>query len=123
MQSIRWKQKDPLGRTVILKESTFREHIESDHSPADAKYRTELERAAQSVLKEPRFIVMDSKNHGRDNYLDLAKAPAEDGSVMIKPMKVVVDKQREPHEVVTWIVQRKLSEIAKEGIVYEPVSR
>ena len=118
--SVRWKEIDPQERIVILRQDTYDKHIDSDHSPADAQYRKRVEQQVRSTIQQPQYILQDKQHEQRHNYFRLIKVYRDDKQIKIKPMKVVVDADRTPNEVVTWHVQNSLSEpTTEEGIIYD----
>jgi len=117
---IRWQTIDPLGNTVALKEETYLNHITNDHEPKDAAFRNKTENLAFDTIIHPRYIIKDFNNDNRVNYIDIVQTKDESGRVKLKVMKVVVDIIPNPNEVVTFIVQRKISDTVKEeGVIYD----
>lgn len=108
---IRWSITDPLGNKIVLKTSTFDEHIIGDHGDKDGEYRKMLEPSAQLVLASPSAIINDGS---RKIYYDLI-ALEQSPELKIRMMKVVVEDNG---EVVTWTLQRKGDSIPGGELVY-----
>lgn len=122
MEEIIWVAHDPLGKQVILKQSTYDFHI-SD-KPKRGKTNAENLQAVtenvKGVIENPRFIYHDkdySKN-SRYRYLDFVYM-AEISA--IRALVVVVDTDREPNEVATWTIKRGLNQEnpTKDAIIYD----
>lgn len=120
MDDTRWTIIDNSGNTIILKQSTYTDHIVGDHADKDAKIRIEAEPCAKCTLQNPRIIAKDLVREGRFQYIGIATVSNDeyDTAVKLKNIVVVVDKNVVPYEVVTWIVQRNTS-INKEAIIYD----
>ena len=115
---IRWSITDPLGSEIILKESTFQEHIDRDHKYSDAERRKSTEFQVQSALVNPHLIFTNKKIKNRNIYCKLIPAKHIEG-YRLKFLKIVVDTDRIPNEIVTWVAQSKVKEvIMKEWIIY-----
>ena len=116
--NIIWTVTDPQDRKVVLKNSTFDFHIAgTDHDENDSNFRKKIAAQAKQTIVEPEFIVNEEQ---RNIYFSLVKVPYENNLLKIKPMKVVVDADRTPNEVVTWTVMRKMNDTIKsEAIIYE----
>lgn len=113
---IRWQVKDPQNRIVVLKKSTYEKHIGEDHSPKDAMFRKEMEEQAKYTITSPGLIIERNLRH---LYYKIVSISYGD-DVKIKPMKVIVDADREPNEVVTWLAMTKMKDTAEAGeIIYE----
>ena len=67
--------------------------------------------------------IKDQDNDNNINYLDLMSVPTKNDLSTIKLIKVIVDTNPNPNEVITWMVQRNIgkrkSEIKKGGIIYD----
>ena len=111
-EKIRWKITDPLGNEVCLKESTYIEHILKDHSPQDSAYRMQIEREARITILTPSLIVSDGE---RNLYYKVIGLTGE--NLKIRMLKVVVEKNRNPQEVVTWTILRKGDNV-KGDVIY-----
>lgn len=115
-----WVVRNPLGTDVALKQSTYDTHIMDESR--DEKERANLElvaQAAKSVITQPRFIYWEkNKYKQRHRYIDLI---AFEELLHIQSLVVVVDTDRSPHEIVTWMIKRSLKqEILKGGgIIYD----
>lgn len=73
---------------------------------------------AKLVIENPRFVIKDVNNDSRYKYLDLIEI-VDDGKTKIRSIVVIVDTHVTPHEVVTWMIQRKLTDIVlNEEVVY-----
>ncbi|MBR1730510.1 MAG: hypothetical protein IJ728_13415 [Selenomonadaceae bacterium] len=115
---IRWEITDPKGRRIILKQSTYEEHICKDHLLEDAEYRKSAESQAKETIKNPQLIVVDKEDNDRLIYYKIIRIPYGERK-RLKNMKVIVDSDRKPYEVVTWIIQSKLKDtIMEEWIEY-----
>ena len=114
---ITWTITDPQKRNVVLKRSTLDKHIAgSDHDPRDSEFRKKIMHQAQQTIVSPEFII---KENSRNIYLSLGIMPYQENLVKIKPLKVVVDADRNPNEVVTWLPLKKFSfTIESEAIIY-----
>ena len=112
--TIRWEVEDPKARKVILKQSTYEEHIDKDHTDEDAAYRQNAEKQAKETIVNPQFIVRDEEDNDRHVYYKIVTVPYGNDRKRLRNMKVVVDTDRTPHEVVTWIVQSKLKDTIRE---------
>ena len=113
---IRWRQKDIQGREIILKQETYAEHIMGDHESADARLRANLEEQIKLTLQSPDAIIRDET--GRRLYYNTVIIRNESLSAKIKILKVVVETDRHPHEVVTWTPLRKGDSIRNGAIEY-----
>ena len=116
-----WTVTDPQDRKVVLKKSTFDFHIAgTDHDKKDRDFRKKIATQAKKTIAKPEFII---KEEQRNIYFSLVKVPHENDCIKIKPMKVVVDADRIPNEIVTWTVMRKMNDTIKsEAIIYESKS-
>ena len=113
---IRWQVKDPQNRQIILKQSTYKEHVDEDHAPQDAAFRKKVETQVKNTVVSPDFIIADNP---RNLYYKLVGIPNED-VIKLKTMRVVVDTDRTPNEVVTWVPMSKSKDTFKaEAIIYE----
>lgn len=118
-QKVRWTVTNPFDHEVILKEDTLNYHIAGDHSESDAAKRKEAENQVKDVVRQPHFIVKDSSRDNRYKYMDLIPVPFND-EIKIRYVTVIIDTEKSPHEVVTWIPQSKLKDTAKnEEVVYD----
>ena len=119
-ENIRWKVTDPLGNEVILKESTFSEHILGDHQMADAEYRKMAETQVKNVIVNPQIIIEDKRDNARHIFYKIVLIPCVGEKIKrLTNLKVVVDTDRKPHQIVTWMLPSKLKDkIMEEGIIY-----
>lgn len=115
--NIIWNETDPQGRKVILKQATFEFHIAgADHNQSDIDFRRRIVQQARQTINSPEFIIKESS---RNIYLKLIIIPYQDNLIKIKPLKVVVDADREPNEIVTWTPLNKMNGvIEKEAVIY-----
>lgn len=113
-KEIRWKVKNPLGQEIILKESTYQEHIDKDHQYEDSEYRKHAEEQAKITIEKPQMIIRNEDDQNRDMYYRIVTMEYEKEQKKLKNMKVIVETDREPNEIVTWILQSKLKDIVKE---------
>ena len=111
--SVRWSVTDPLGNKIVLKDKTFEKHIKDDHALKDAVNRAAIEEQVKYTLTSPRFIVK-TPLEGRVKYLDLVAVP-EDNIIKIKTLAIVVENNKCPFEVVTWMPRRSINEGFKKG--------
>ena len=107
----RWSITDPLGNRIVLKTSTFDEHIIGDHEDKDSEFRQMLEPSAQMVLASPNLVTQDET---RRLYYGLIASKQND-NLKVRILKVVVE---ENGEVVTWTLQRKGESILGGELVY-----
>ena len=113
---IRWQVEDPQSRQVVLKQITYEKHVIEDHSDKDAIFRKNIESQVKNVIMNPDFIVAEEP---RNLYYKLVGIGAEK-YIKLKTMRVVVDADREPNEIVTWIPMSKVKgEVKAEAIIYE----
>ena len=119
-ENIRWQVTDPLGNEIVLRESTFQEHIDKDHNYADAIYRKSAEMQVKNALVNPHLIFTNRNINNRNVYCKLIPAKnLASGEYRLKFLKVVVDTDREPNEIATWVAQSKVKEIVlEEWIIY-----
>ena len=116
---MRWKVTDPLGNEIFLKNSTYTEHILASHGAKDAMYRAQIESEAQRTLKAPTLIVFDGM---RNLYYRAIGLVDEMGELLkIRTLKVLVETDRTPQEVVTWTILRKGDNV-KGAIIYDSIS-
>ncbi|NLD95830.1 MAG: hypothetical protein GX635_01820 [Synergistaceae bacterium] len=116
-----WKTRDPRGKTVVLKASTLNEHIIGDHDDADSGGRIAASALVPLIAEAPRYIVKDLSPIGsdrrREKYFDVRHIEA---TGKFSYVVLVVDTDREPYEVVTWMIQRRMTDIVpKEGVLYD----
>lgn len=117
----RWLVKNPLGIDVCLKQETFDNHIIGD-TKRSTKETDNLVKEANHVkmtIEEPRAIYPDAnfEENKRHRYIDFIFDP---DLCHVQALVVVVDTDRDPNEVVTWTIKRKLSqELLKGGIIYD----
>ncbi len=114
---IRWKVEDPQGRQVILKVTTYEEHVIGDHETRDAKVREETEHNAKQTIISPNIIIEDDAS--RHLYYNAIVISENERPQKVKLLKVVVDSDRNPNEVVTWLSLRKGEKIEGGAIIYE----
>lgn len=113
---IRWQVEDPQNRQIILKQSTYEDHVDGDHAPQDAAFRKKVETQVKNTVVSPDFIIADNP---RNLYYKLVGISNED-VIKLKTMRVVVDTDRTPNEVVTWVPMSKSKDTFKaEAIIYE----
>lgn len=114
---IRWKVTDPQDRQVVLRQSTYENHIIDDHEQKDAAFRLKMENQAKKTVTNPQIII--AKNQ-RNEYHRMARVPFEEGIEKLKHVKVVVDADRDPNEVVTFIASSKVNDTLEAGsVIYE----
>lgn len=109
---------DPLGRSVILKQTTWNMHIINGDN-----YRPELEGQEvkiKDVVEDPKFIVEDPIDN-RERYYDLVYLTSIN---QFKPVMVVVDHSHSTGDICTVFVQSRLrNEPGERGIIYERPKR
>ncbi|HBC94324.1 MAG TPA: hypothetical protein DCZ10_15855 [Pelotomaculum sp.] len=105
--------KDPLGRNVVLKASTWNVHIVKGHNEM---YKQE--NLVRKVIERPAFILKDRDSDDRDNYFDLCHHP-KNGSLSI--LKVVVEFSDSTGDVVTaYPIKNTITQATTvRGVVYE----
>lgn len=115
--NIRWKETDPQGRTVILKQSTYEKHIIADHEQKDASFRRKIEFQVRKTITNPQLIVAKKQRH---EYHKIARIPYEEDKEKLKHINVIVDADRDPNEVVTFIASSSVRGTLETGsIIYE----
>ena len=97
-----WIVKTPIKSQVALTVETKEIHIEGDHF--DDLVRMQAFDMLPEIIAQPRFIYMDQQHetNQRLHYCDLVDIP-ELGH--LSNLVVVVDTDREPNEVATWMVK------------------
>lgn len=122
MSNIAWSVNSPLGNEVILKQSTFDNHIEGEEKRSE-KEVANLQSVAKDVkriVEKPRFIYCDANydENKRCRYLDTVFMET---SSAIRSLVVIVDTDRTPNEVVTWTIKRDLKQenTTKDRILYD----
>lgn len=114
---IRWKAIDPQGRQVVLKQSTYEKHIIADHMKEDASFRLKIEVQAKKAISNPQMIVAKEQRH---EYHRIARVPFEENIEKLKHINVIVDADRDPNEVVTFIASSNLRGTVETGsVIYE----
>lgn len=113
-----WIVESPLGDQVALKRHTYESHIGIDH--ADDASRMIVYPYVKSIISDPRFIIrdVDYETNQRVKYIDLV---ADEALESLKSVVVVVETNRTPHEVVTWMAKSKLQQekFKGGGIIYD----
>ena len=106
-EEYRWVVSGPLG-PVALKQSTFDMHITdtTERSDAEISNLVLVIDAAKGIVQIPRFIYYDEDGI-RHRYVDLISFPELNH---LQGLVVVVDPDRDPHEVVTWMIKRDLKQ-------------
>ena len=51
--AVRWSVVDPRGKMIVLKDSTYEDHVGGDHEDRDASYRMKTEHLVKKVLSCP----------------------------------------------------------------------
>ena len=121
-EEVKWTRNDPRGFKVILKESTYTEHIIGDHSDGDTKGRIIASDFAPDIIEKPRYIfrTSSSEEQGRETYFDTMII---DETGKLRCIVVVVDAEKEPREVITVLLERKIKNtLTKEGLLYDSSS-
>lgn len=113
-----WSVKNPYGHDVILKEDTYNSHIIADHSKADADFRKKMADTIPQIVKCPSYIIKDKEHDDRYQYISAAKIPIDDNKSKIKLITTIIETNRNPHEVVTWIAKRGF-DINEGDVVYD----
>lgn len=114
---IRWEVTDPQGRQVVLKENTYEHHVIGDHDTQDVKIRARTEKNAKQTIINPNLIAKDDST--RHLYYNAVAIRDEENNTKVKLLKVVVDADRTPNEVVTWTPIRKGDNLGCGAIIYE----
>lgn len=117
-QAIRWSIKDNNGNTVILKKSTFENHVINDHSPIDAAVRAEIEPQIPYVISKPSLVVQDERSEGRIDYIGVVLIDKDEETYSVRTVVVVVDTDRKPWQVVTWFSNSRTT-VKKRGVLYD----
>lgn len=114
---IRWNVTDPQGRQVILKQSTYEKHIIDDHKPEDSAFRRKIELQAKKTITNPQLIIAKEQRH---EYHRLARVSFKEDIEKLKHINVIVDADRDPNEVVTFIASSNVHGTLETGsIIYE----
>ena len=123
MSDYRWEVTDPLGNVVVLKSTTYYQHImdDNDKSETEIENLTYVEEYVKNIIQNPRYIYkdVDYENNQRHRYIDLVGIPDFNH---LQALVVVVDTDRTPHEVVTWTIKRNLKQeriLEEGGIIYD----
>ena len=97
-----WIVTTPIQSEVALTLATKEFHIEGEH--CDDVVRMQAYDMLPEIIAQPRFIYQDQQHetNKRLHYCDLVVIP-EVGH--LSTLVVVVDTNREPNEVVTWMVK------------------
>lgn len=103
---------DPLGRVVVMKESTFTFHILGDGNRAEFKGQEEK---LKKVIENPAIIVKDPMDT-RERYYDIISLSTTN---KIKPVMIVVDHSTEQGDVVTAMRKSSMTDFTERGVVYE----
>ncbi len=103
---------DPLGRIVVLKESTFDIHIVGEGNRIEFVGQ---EDKLKRIIERPAIIVNDPMDN-RERYYDIISLDTTTG---IKPIMVVVDHSTEQGDVVTAVRKSRMSDSNERGVVYE----
>lgn len=118
---ILWRAVDPQRHEVVLKRATYNTHIIGDHREEDGVQRRLYGEQAKAVIEHPRFIIQMNARADQERlmYLDFVLVP-EDGRVKIRGLTVIVEKNTNPREVVTWnpINKLKVNCLAEE-VIYD----
>lgn len=114
---ILWERVDPQGRHVKLTEERLSEHIQGDHSPEDARYRSCLSELVAGTIEAPLYIFKNSENvdDKRLNYVNMGWVEAEPQGSKLKLIFVVTNTQTE--EVVTFFPRRDIKGNMSQGMV------
>ena len=115
--AVRWSVVAPCNHEVILKEATYHDHVNGDHTVADADFRMQLEKYVKTTIENPRYIVADALNDCRCHFIDIVPVTTSSGE-SLRFLKVIVDVSLFPHEVVTWLPERKKVS-TQGGIIYD----
>ena len=113
-----WSVKNPYGHDVVLKEDTYNNHVIDDHNKTDADFRKKTADSIPNIVKHPSYIVKDKEHDDRYQYIAPAMIPINNEESKIKLITTVVDTDRNPHEVVTWIPKKSLN-VNKGDVVYD----
>ena len=122
MSEIIWSALDPLGNEVILKKDTYDYHIcgEPKRSEEEVSNLRAVLGDTKKLIEKPRFIYKDINHiqNRRVRYLDTIYL--EDLGA-IRALVAVVDTDRTPYEVVTYMIKRDLKQEnpTKDMIIYD----
>lgn len=117
---IKWVTSSPCDdQQVVLKESTFNDHVIGDHQSADRTFRLTLEKQVKRVVEKPSIVLEDKTNPQRYDHIRMISVhdPQSEERTAIH-LQVIVDMSRTPHEVITWIPCDKL-DIGKRRVIYD----
>ncbi|WP_338826307.1 hypothetical protein MTBGP_11150 [Moorella thermoacetica] len=112
-----WVVKSPISSAVALKRETYNLHVIADH--CEDKTRALAYPYVRSVIETPRFIYLDPSHptHDAVRYIDLIFLPEMQH---IQALVVIVERDKEPNEVATWMVKTNLKqEMVQGGIIYD----
>ena len=118
---VRWKVIDPRGIEIVMYDEKFTEHVIGDHGGKDSAVRQSVEENAKKTLRDPQFIVKDPTIDSRLQYLRLDLVPGDGYIKKIKPIKVVIEPDKDSSwRVVTFGAQNRLQgQFTREDVVYE----
>lgn len=115
---IRWTVTDPQKRIVVCLDKTYLDHVEGDHSEKDAGLRRKIESCVKETVKSPQYIY-EEFGSSRHLYYNVIAISENVEKLKMKLLKVVVDADREPNEVVTWTPLRKGDKVEGGAMIYE----
>lgn len=101
-ESYIWIIDTPIQSAVALTVETKETHIEGDHS--DDLVRMQTFDMLPGIISQPRFIYLD-QNHEQNKRLRYCDTVHVSEIGHLQTLVVVVDTDREPNEVVTWMVK------------------
>lgn len=113
-----WVVKSPVHE-VCLKQETYDDHItdENTRTPEEIQHLIDVGEDVKMIVQNPRFIYKDNnyEENLRHRYVDFIY---HDKFSHLQALVVVVDTDRDPHEVVTWTIKRSLNQ-EKGGVIYD----
>lgn len=118
--SVRWSVMNPYGHEVVLRQETYDSHVVGDHDNSDAKMRKAIEEQAKIVIQSPSVIYEEEDHVGRYKYKGLITIPCDNNQMKLCGLLAIVDTDRTPHELVTWMAQNKVKDtLPEKGVVYD----
>lgn len=115
-----WVTKNPQDENVSLTNQTYEIHVVGDHPKDEARVATYPN--IQRIIEKPRYIYPD-QNHAENKRVKYIDHVYIQEVGYIQNVVVVVDTDRQPHEVVTWMVKSSTKQEKFEGgVIYDSSS-
>ncbi|TCP22695.1 hypothetical protein EV207_13437 [Scopulibacillus darangshiensis] len=112
-----WVTENSQGTKVALTQDTFEKHVIADH--VNDKARELSYDYVRGTIEFPRFIYKD-QNHYKNQRVRYTEQVYIEEYGHIQNMVIVVDTDREPNEVATWMVKSSLKqEKINGGMIYD----